>query len=162
MIIAASKFERKEWNMSKIEEISAQMVTAMKEKDKERKDSLSMLLSALKNKAIDKRADLTEDEENEVIKKEIRQTKETLEAAPADREDIRQQCEKRLSVYREFAPEDLSEDAIREIIQEVLADLSIEKAAPKDKGRIMKELMPRVKGKAEGSVVNQLVGEFIN
>lgn len=162
MIIAASKFERKEWNMSKIDEIRAQMVTAMKEKDKERKDSLSMLLSALKNKAIDKRADLTEDEENEVIKKEIRQTKETLEAAPADREDIRQQCEKRLSVYREFAPEDLSEDAIREIIQEVLADLSIEKAAPKDKGRIMKELMPRVKGKAEGSVVNQLVGEFIN
>lgn len=162
MIIAASKFERKEWNMSKIDEIRAQMVTAMKDKDKERKDSLSMLLSALKNKAIDKRADLTEDEENEVIKKEIRQTKETLEAAPADREDIRQQCEKRLSVYREFAPEDLSEDAIREIIQEVLADLSIEKAAPKDKGRIMKELMPRVKGKAEGSVVNQLVGEFIN
>ena len=71
--------------MSKIDEIRAQMVTAMKEKDKERKDSLSMLLSALKNKAIDKRADLTEDEENEVIKKEIRQTKETLEAAPADR-----------------------------------------------------------------------------
>lgn len=147
--------------MSKIDEIRAQMVTAMKEKDKERKDSLSMLLSALKNKAIDKRADLTEDEENEVIKKEIRQTKETLEAAPADREDIRQQCEKRLAVYREFAPEDLSEDAIRDIIKTVLAELSIEKATPKDKGRIMKELMPRVKGKADGSVVNKLVGEFM-
>ncbi|MGN0131631.1 MAG: GatB/YqeY domain-containing protein [Lachnospiraceae bacterium] len=147
--------------MSKIDEIRAQMVTAMKEKDKERKDSLSMLLSALKNKAIDKRADLTEDEENEVIKKEIRQTKETLEAAPADREDIRQQCEKRLAVYQEFAPEDLSEDAIRDIIKAVLSDLSIEQATPKDKGRIMKELMPRVKGKAEGSVVNKLVGEFM-
>lgn len=147
--------------MSKIDEIRAQMVTAMKEKDKERKDSLSMLLSALKNKAIDKRADLTEDEENEVIKKEIRQTKETLEAAPADREDIRQQCEKRLAVYQEFAPEDLSEDAIRDIIKTVLVELSIEKATPKDKGRIMKELMPRVKGKADGSVVNKLVGEFM-
>ncbi len=147
--------------MSKIDEIRAQMVTAMKEKDKERKDSLSMLLSALKNKAIDKRADLTEDEENEVIKKEIRQTKETLEAAPADREDIRQQCEKRLAVYQEFALEDLSEDAIRDIIKTVLAELSIEKATPKDKGRIMKELMPRVKGKADGSVVNKLVGEFM-
>ena len=53
--------------MSKIDEIRAEMVKAMKEKDKERKDSLSMLLSALKNKAIDKREDLTEDEENEVI-----------------------------------------------------------------------------------------------
>ncbi|MBP3459604.1 MAG: GatB/YqeY domain-containing protein [Lachnospiraceae bacterium] len=147
--------------MSKIDEIRAQMVTAMKEKDKDRKDSLSMLLSALKNKAIDKREDLTEDEENEVIKKEIRQTKETLEAAPADREDIRQQCEKRLAVYKEFVPEDLSEDAIRDIIKGVLADLSIDQPTPKDKGKIMKELMPKVKGKAEGSVVNRIVGEFM-
>jgi len=147
--------------MSKIDEIRAQMVTAMKEKDKDRKDSLSMLLSALKNKAIDKREDLTEDEENEVIKKEIRQTKETLEAAPADREDIRQQCEKRLAVYKEFVPEDLSEDAIRDIIKGVLSDLSIEQPTPKDKGKIMKELMPKVKGKAEGSVVNRIVGEFM-
>ena len=78
--------------MSKIDEVRAEMVTAMKNKDKERKDSLSMLLSALKNKAIDKREDLTPDEENEVIKKEIRQTKETLETAPADRTDIIEQC----------------------------------------------------------------------
>lgn len=147
--------------MSKIDEIRAQMVKAMKEKDKERKDSLSMLLSALKNKAIDKREDLTEDEENEVIKKEIRQTKETMDSAPADRDDIRSQCEKRLAVYKEFAPEDLSEDAIREIIKGVLKDLDIESPTPKDKGKIMKELMPRVKGKAEGSVVNRIVGEFM-
>jgi uncharacterized protein YqeY len=120
-----------------------------------------MLLSALKNKAIDKRADLTEEEENEVIKKEIRQTKETLESAPADREDIRQQCENRLAVYREFVPEDLSEDAIKDIIKGVLAELSIEQPTPKDKGRIMKELMPKVKGKADGSVVNRIVGEFM-
>lgn len=147
--------------MSKIDEIRAQMVKAMKEKDKERKDSLSMLLSALKNKAIDKREDLTEDEENEVIKKEIRQTKETMDSAPADRDDIRSQCEKRLAVYKEFAPEDLSEDAIREIIKGVLKDLAIESPTPKDKGKIMKELMPRVKGKAEGGVVNRIVGEFM-
>lgn len=147
--------------MSKIDEIRAQMVKAMKEKDKERKDSLSMLLSALKNKAIDKREDLTEKEENEVIKKEIRQTKETMDSAPADRDDIRSQCEKRLAVYKEFAPEDLSEDAIREIIKGVLKDLDIESPTPKDKGKIMKELMPRVKGKAEGSAVNRIVGEFM-
>lgn len=147
--------------MSKIDEIRAQMVAAMKDKDKERKDSLSMLLSALKNKAIDKRADLTEEEENEVVKKEIRQTKETMDSAPADREDIRSQCEKRLAVYKEFAPEDLSEDAIRDMIKEVLKELAIEKPTPKDKGKIMKELMPRVKGKAEGSVVNKIVGEFM-
>lgn len=148
--------------MSKIDEIRAQMVVAMKEKDKEKKDSLSMLVSALKNKEIDKRESLTEEEENEVIKKEIRQTKETLDSAPADRTDIKEQCEKRLAVYKQFVPEDLSEDAIREIIKGVLSDLSIEQATPKDKGRIMKELMPKVKGKAEGSVVNKIVGEFMN
>lgn len=148
--------------MSKIDEIRAQMVVAMKEKDKEKKDSLSMLVSALKNKEIDKREPLTEEEENEVIKKEIRQTKETLDAAPADRADIKEQCEKRLAVYKQFVPEDLSEDAIREIIKGVLSDLSIEQATPKDKGRIMKELMPKVKGKAEGSIVNKIVGEFMN
>ena len=147
--------------MSKIDEVRAEMVTAMKNKDKERKDSLSMLLSALKNKAIDKREDLTSDEENEVIKKEIRQTKETLETAPADRTDIIEQCEKRLAVYKEFVPEDLSEDAIREIVRGVLSDLGIETPTAKDKGKIMKELMPKVKGKAEGSVVNKIVGEFL-
>lgn len=147
--------------MSKIDEVRAEMVTAMKNKDKERKDSLSMLLSALKNKAIDKREDLTPDEENEVIKKEIRQTKETLETAPADRTDIIEQCEKRLAVYKEFVPEDLSEDAIREIVRGVLSDLGIKAPTAKDKGKIMKELMPKVKGKAEGSVVNKIVGEFL-
>ena len=147
--------------MSKIDEVRAEMVTAMKNKDKERKDSLSMLLSALKNKAIDKREDLTPDEENEVIKKEIRQTKETLETAPADRTDIIEQCEKRLAVYKEFVPEDLSEDAIREIVKGVLSVLGIEAPTAKDKGKIMKELMPKVKGKAEGSVVNKIVGEFL-
>lgn len=146
--------------MSKIDEVRAAMVAAMKNKDKERKDSLSMLLSALKSKAIDKRADLTEDEENEVIKKEIRQTKETIESAPADRTDIIEQCEKRMAVYKEFVPEDLSEDAIKELVKEVLNKLGIDAPEAKDKGKIMKELMPMVKGKAEGSVVNRIVGEF--
>ena len=96
--------------MSKIEEVRAQMVSAMKNKDKERKETLSMLLAALKNKAIDKRADLTEAEENEVIKKEIKQTQETMDLAPADREDIKEECAKRLAVLKEFAPEEMSEE----------------------------------------------------
>ena len=69
--------------MSKIDDVRKAMVEAMKAKDKDRKDSLSMLLAALKNKAIDKREDLTEAEENEVVLKEIKQTKETLEMTPA-------------------------------------------------------------------------------
>ena len=147
--------------MSKIDEIRAEMVTAMKNKDKDRKDTLSMLLSALKNKAIDKRADLTEEEEYAVVEKEMKQTKETLELAPPDRTDIKEQCEKRLAVLQEFAPEEMNEEAIKAAVQEVLTTLGIETPTAKDKGRIMKELMPKVKGKADGALVNQVVGELL-
>ena len=147
--------------MSMIDKVRAEMVAAMKNKEKERKESLSMLLSALKNKAIDKRADLTEEEEYAVVKKEMKQTQETLDLAPADRTDIIEQCRARLAVLSEFAPEEMSEDAIRAVIQEVAASLGLENPTGKDKGKMMKELMPKVKGKADGALVNNLVGEFL-
>lgn len=147
--------------MSKIDEIRAEMVSAMKNKDKERKETLSMLLAALKNKAIDKRADLTEAEEFEVIKKEMKQTKETMDLAPAERTDIIEQCRARLAVLSEFAPKEMSEEEIRGVIKEVLAGLGLEQPTGKDKGKIMKELMPKVKGKADGALVNKIVGEML-
>ena len=143
--------------MSKIELVRAAMVEAMKAKDKDRKDSLSMLLSALKNAEIDKRSPLTEDEANAVIKKELKQTKETMDTAPADRTDIIEEARKRMEVYQEFAPADLTVDQITEIINEVLKELEIEGPTAKDKGRIMKVLMPLVKGKADGKVVNEVL-----
>lgn len=143
--------------MSKIDVVRAAMVEAMKAKDKERKDSLSMLLSALKNAEIDKRSPLTEDEENAVVKKELKQTKETMDTAPADRTDIIEEARKRMEVYQEFAPADLTVPQIEEIIKGVFAELGIETATAKDKGRIMKVLMPMVKGKADGKVVNDVL-----
>ena len=148
--------------MSKIEEVRAKMVEAMKSGDKEKKETLSMLLAALKNKAIDKREDLTEAEEFEVVKKEMKQTKETMELAPKDSTDIIEQCEKRLAVLKEFAPEEMSEEAIREVVKGVLNDLGITEPSGKDKGKVMKELMPKVKGKADGALVNQIVGEMLS
>ena len=102
--------------MSKIDIVRAAMVEAMKAKNKTRKDALSMLLSALKNAQIDKREDLTEEEENAIVKKEIRQTKETFDLAPADREDIRNEAAQRIAVYKEFAPEDMGVEQIKEVI----------------------------------------------
>ena len=147
--------------MSKIDMVRAAMVEAMKAKDKARKDSLSMLLSALKNAQIDKREPCTEDEENAVVKKEIKSTQETYDLAPADREDIRQEAAARIAVYKEFAPEDMSPEQIKEVIAAVLSELGIENPGPKDKGAIMKVLMPRVKGKADGKMVNQILGEMM-
>ncbi len=147
--------------MSMIDEVRGQMVEAMKSKDKPRKDALSMLLSALKNKAIDKREDLTQAEEFEVVKKEMKQTKETMELAPEDREDVKEACRIRLSVYQEFAPEEMSEDAIRETVKQALESLGITEPSGKDKGKVMKELMPKVKGRADGGLVNKIVGEML-
>lgn len=148
--------------MGKIEEVRAEMMTALKNKDTARKETLSLLLSALKAKEKDKRAPLTEEEETAVIKKEIKQTKETMESAPEGRQDIVQECAERLKVLGEFAPEEMSEQQIREAIASVLAQLGLEKPSGKDKGAIMRALMPLVKGKADGSLVNRLVSETLS
>ena len=146
--------------MSRMDEVRKQMMEAMKAGDKPRKECLSLLLSALKAKYIDKRADLTEAEENEVISKELKQTRETMESTPADRTDLIEECRFRIEVLSEFAPKELSEDEIREEIRKVLEELNISAPAAKDRGVIMKSLMPRVKGKADGAVVSRLVGEL--
>ncbi len=147
--------------MSKIEEVRKDMVTAMKAGEKERNATLSALLTALKNKAIDKRADLTEEEEVQVILKEIKQTKETLDTTPADRTDIIEECTKRLSVLEEYAPKMMDTEEIKAVIQEVLSALGIDAPTAKDKGRIMKDLMPKVKGKADGKLVSEIVASFL-
>lgn len=146
--------------MSKIDTVRAAMMQAMKDKNKERKDALSLLLAALKSKQIDKRADLTEEEENAVIFREIKQAQETIDTTPADRVQTIEEAKLRIQVYGEFAPKLMDEDEIRTVIKEVLAELQIEQPTVKDKGRIMKTLMPRVKGKADGGLVNQVLGSF--
>ena len=148
--------------MSKIEEVRSAMVAAMKAGDKETKETLSMLLAALKNKAIDKRADLTAEEEVQVIMKEIKQTKETLEMTPADRTEIIEECKKRLAVLEQYAPKMMDESEISEVVASVLAELGLDAPTAKDKGKIMKSLMPKVKGKADGKLVNDIVSTFMH
>ena len=148
--------------MSKIDEVRSAMMAAMKAKDKERKDALSALLTALKNKAIDKRADLTEEEETQVILKEIKQLKETIEMTPADRTDILAECNSRLAVLEEYAPKMMDEEEIKAVVSEVLASLGLDAPTAKEKGKIMKELMPKVKGKADGKLVSKVVASFLS
>lgn len=148
--------------MSKIDEVRSAMMAAMKAKDKERKDALSALLTALKNKAIDKRADLTEEEETQVILKEIKQLKETIEMTPADRTDILTECNSRLAVIEEYAPKMMDEAEIKAVVSEVLTSLGLDAPTAKEKGKIMKELMPKVKGKADGKLVSEVVASFLS
>ena len=148
--------------MSKIDEVRADMVKAMKAGDKESKETLSMLLAALKNKAIDKRSDLTVEEETQVILKEIKQTKETLEMTPADRTEIIDECNKRLAVLEQYAPKMMDEAEIKAVVSEVLTSLGLDAPTAKEKGKIMKELMPKVKGKADGKLVSEVVASFLS
>jgi uncharacterized protein YqeY len=133
------------------------MNKALKARDMARKDALSMLLSRLKAKQIDKRAELTEDEENAVVYKEIKEAQETMEACPPGKTELVEECRLRISIYSEFAPQRMGEAEISDLIRSVLTQLGIEKPTLQDKGRIMKTLMPLVKGKADGGLINKLV-----
>ncbi|MEG0640523.1 MAG: GatB/YqeY domain-containing protein, partial [Clostridia bacterium] len=119
--------------MSKIDLVRKTMMEALKAGDKPRKEALSLLLSALKAKFIDKRADLTEEEENAVVYKEIKEAQETLDTTPADRTAVIEECKLRMAVYSEFAPARMDENSIREMIQQTLAELGIEEPTAKDK-----------------------------
>lgn len=143
--------------MGMTDKVRQAMVAAMKAKDKDRKDALSAMLTVLKNAEIDSREALTDDAAFAVIKKELKQLKETYDSCPADRTDIREATQKRIQIFQEFVPADMDEAQIKAVIEDVLKQLSIEKPTAKDKGTIMKTLMPLVKGKADGKLVNQVL-----
>lgn len=143
--------------MKKQDLVRKEMIAAMKSGDKAKKETLSLLVSALKNAEIDKMRVLSEAEEDAVVQKEIKQTKETLEMCPADRTDIIEECNYRIEVLSEFAPKMMTEDEIKNIINGVLQELNIGNPTKKEKGTIMKNLMPKVKGKADGKLVNEIL-----
>ncbi|HAB61917.1 MAG TPA: GatB/YqeY domain-containing protein [Lachnospiraceae bacterium] len=146
--------------MSKIDVVRSDMMAAMKAGEKEKKNALSALLTALKNAAIDKRSDLTQEEEDSVVLKEIKVLKESIDSSPADRTEFIEDCQFRIDVMQAYAPVFMSEDEIKATIQGVLDELGITTPAAKDKGNIMKNLMPKVKGKADSALVNQMVSKL--
>ena len=148
--------------MSKYEAIREDMIKAMKDRNKQRKDVLSYLLGQIKNVSIDKRRDLTDDEVNEVINKQIKQTQDMLTLTPKHRLDIIKENEFTISVLKEYQPVMMDENAIRHEVYVICADLGIviSELTAKDKGKLMGKLMPRVKGKADGKLVNKIVSEY--
>ena len=141
-----------------LEVLQKDMIAAMKARDKERKDSISSLVSAVKNGGIDNgcRDNIPEDLVDSVILKEIKSVKEQIDTCPADRTDLLEQYKARYDVFNEYAPKLLSEDEVREILTTKFADV----IATKNKGQIMKTVMAELKGKADGKVINQVVAEL--
>ena len=146
-----------------VNEIRNEMVIALKNGDKERKQTLSMLVSALDLAAKEKRSPLSEDEEFAVLRKELKQTKETLEEAQkANREDMVESANQRIAVIDSFLPALMDENAIKSVIDSVLMELGISVPTKGDQGKIMKVLMPKVKGKADGKLVNEVLMKCLN
>lgn len=146
--------------MAMIDDVRAGMMAAMKSKDKVRKDALSALLSALKAKAIDLKDGFGEGDAVAVVAKEIKALKETAESAPRGYEEMVEECKAKIAILSEFMPKQMSEDEIKETIKGVLAQLGLEAPTAKQKGIIMKSLMPLVKGKADGKLVNEILATF--
>lgn len=142
----------------KFETLQKAMIDAMKARDKERKDSISVLVSAAKKIAIDAgcREDIPEEIVDQAILKEIKSVKEQIDTCPKERADLLEAYTKRYDVMQEFAPKMLSYEEIKSLIMEKFADL----IATKNKGQIMKSVMTELKGKADGKLINQVVADL--
>ncbi len=142
----------------KLETLQKDMIAAMKAKDKERKDAISSVISAVKKVAIDEgcRDNVQEELVDRVILKELKTVKEQIDSCPAERTDLIEEYQTRYNVISEYAPKLLSADEVKVLILEQFSDV----VASKNKGMIMKNVMPVLKGKADGKVINEVVGEL--
>ena len=141
-----------------LEQLRKDMVAAMKAKDKARKDSISSLVSAVKKAAIDEgcRDDIPAELVDRVILKELKSVKEQIDTCPDTRADLKAEYQERYDVILEYAPALMSEEQVRRYITEKFSEI----VATKNKGQIMKAVMAELKGKADGKVINQVVGEL--
>ena len=144
--------------MSRIEEIEDEVKEAMRARDAERRDALRLILNALKNSEKELQRPLSEDEELQVLQRERKRRIEAAEAFRAGGREAQAEAEEReLEILEEFMPEPLGEDEIEEIVDDAIAEVGATSMA--DLGRVMADVMPQIAGRADGSVVSQLVRE---
>ena len=141
-----------------IETLQKDMIAAMKAREKNRKDAISSLISAVKKAAIDEgcRDDIREELVDRVILKELKTVKEQIDSCPADRTDLLEEYKYRYDVINEYAQQLLSAEEVEQILKEKFSEV----LASGNKGQIMKTVMPELKGKADGKVINQVVAKL--
>ncbi len=134
------------------------MVAAMKARDKARKGVISGLIADVKKAAIDAgtREDISEELVDQVILKSQKTAKEQLDSCPDERAELKAEYQYNYDVISEYAPKMMNEEEIRAFLAENFAD----ECATKNKGQIMKAVMPALKGKADGKLINVIVAEI--
>jgi len=154
-------------------QIQKDLKEAFQKKETEKVSVLRLLLNAIKNKEIEKRAklaktepveklaelsQLTDEEINQVIMSEVKKRKEAIaEAEKFNRPEIAEKEKRELEILKRYLPEQLNEEEIRKLVKETIKKTNAQ--GEKDLGRVMGVLMPQIKGRAEGSVVNRIVRE---
>ena len=144
--------------MSLQDELLDDMKAAMKDKDKEKVGVIRMARAAIKDAAINERKDLSDDEIVEVLAKLVKQNKESLAGfEKAERPEQVEKLKREIKILEDYLPQQLSESELEDLVDETISEVGAEDMS--DMGQVMGAIMPKVKGKADGSEVNQLVRE---
>lgn len=133
-----------------------ELKTSMKVQDELKLRVLRLLLTALKKKEKEVRRPLEEGEILQIVSQQIKQRKESIaQYRKGNREDLAENEEDELRILEAFMPQQLTEDELEELVSQVIDEIGAK--SPKDMGKVMKTIMPRVAGRADGKVINQIV-----
>jgi uncharacterized protein YqeY len=147
--------------MTLSEQITADMKQAMKARDKIKLDTVRMVKSALMNEKIKLGHDLTHDEELTVLNREKKQREESIaEFAKAKRDDLVTETKKELAIVEQYLPKQLSAAELDQIVGQVVEEVGAKTKA--DFGKVMKQLMPKIKGRADGKAASAVVKKHLN
>ena len=146
--------------MSLKEQLTADMKEAMKNKEKERLAVIRMVRGAIRQQEIDGQKELGEEVVIAVISKEVKMRRDSIEEfQKGGREDLVEKTQAEIDVLLPYLPAQLSEDEVRELVKAAVEQTGA--ATPKDMGKVMGVLMPKVKGRADGKMVNTIVKSFL-
>ena len=144
-----------------VEKLKKDMIEAMKNKDKEKLTVIRMVKAALDKERIDKKAEVNDDLLIDVVNKQVKMRNDSLEEfKKANRADLIKQTEEELEILKDYLPEQLSEEEVIAIIEEVINEVNAETI--KDMGKVMKEVTPKVKGKADMKHGSEIIKSKLN
>lgn len=147
--------------MSLSQRLEQDMKLALKNKDKTKLSVIRMLRSAIKNAEIERGRPLEEEEVLDVLARELKQRKESLqEFEKAGRSELAEKAKAEIAVVQAYLPTPLSEEELRKLARQVIDEVGA--STPADMGKVMKEIIPRVKGRADGKEVSRIVRELLN
>jgi uncharacterized protein len=147
--------------MSLSDRLNEDMKQAMKSQDKFKLSVIRMVRSSIKNLEIDLKRTLDDNEVLDVLSREIKQRKDSLqEFEKAGRDDLVNNLKAELVILADYQPQQLTEEEVKTIVQQTIQQVGATSKA--DMGKVMTALMPQVKGRADGKIVNQLVQQLLN